>query len=87
MRYEFSWKSEEDQLKRFGTSCPIIGEVFMRSSTDFPKLTPEIQLTFDVLYGAERGQFEQLLRDGIKQPNTGEIKSQIPELTIRHSEW
>ncbi len=61
MLYEFSWQLGSDQ-KLFSTSAPWAAEFMMRSSSDFPKRSKEIQDQFYAIYGGERGKFEELLR-------------------------
>lgn len=78
MRYEFSWPNGS-----FTTSCPIIGETMMRSTTDFPKRSPEIQQQFDAVYGEEWGKFEKLLRDAEINGSSGPVKTGIANLTVQ----
>lgn len=84
--FEFTWCNDEERLQRFGTSCPTIGEVFMRSLSDFPQLSRNSKEFFYRLYGQERGKFENFLRREIAKPHLGELHSGIPGLTIRYSE-
>lgn len=83
MRYEFTWTGQDEKLGHFSTSCPSIGESFMRSQTDFPKLPPDIKKSFQELYGAQNGVFEALLRDPESLNAMAEIRTGIRGLTVR----
>jgi len=85
MRYEFSWLNGTE-LKTFATSCPQIAETMMRSSSDFPKRSPEIQRQFDAIYGAERGKFEKLMREAANNTEFGQVKTGIQDLTVHATE-
>lgn len=85
MLYEFSWNNE-GEAKSFRTSSPAIGEMMMRSSTDFPKRPENIQTQFDALYGAARGAFERLLREVYDQGKSGMLATGIEGLSVMASE-
>ncbi len=81
MRYEFSWHDGKS-VSNFRTDCPVIGEAMMRSSSDFPKRTEDIQTQFQAIYGTERGKFEQLLRNA-NPKGISEVQTGIKGLTVR----
>jgi len=87
MRYEFSWKVNEE-TRRFETSCPQIAEAMMRSQADFPQRTAEIQLSFDQIYGETRGKFAEVLREATMKNAQPGIETGIPGLivTVKRSE-
>lgn len=82
MLYEFSWLLGSE-LKQFSTSAPWAAEFMMRSSSDFPKRSKEIQDQFDAIYGAERGKFERLLDEHHKHNVYGAIQTEINGLHVR----
>ncbi len=86
MRFEFSWDAaENDQLGRFRTSCPKIGEVFMRSQGDLPKLPDQVRNDFFRIFGGEPGKFEALLSQKERTSPANEIITGIRGLCIRVS--
>lgn len=82
MRYEFSWKADEE-TRCFATSCPQIAEAMMRSQADFPRRTADIQLSFDQIYGGTRGKFEKVLCEAAITNVLPEIETGIPGLMVR----
>lgn len=81
MRFEFSWRDEDGRYRRFRTSCPSIAESFMRSGSDFPRITSAIRRQFDLLYGSRPGAFANLLRELAQDGSHVELKTGIEGLT------
>ena len=83
-KFEFTWTDDEQKVGHFSTSCPDIGEVFMKShGAGFPKLPADIKASFDELYGTERGKFEAILKDKMNLNTYGEIETGIRGLCVR----
>ncbi|HLC66420.1 MAG TPA: hypothetical protein VJK52_02160 [Candidatus Nanoarchaeia archaeon] len=83
MHLEFSWANSIGKPTLFRTDCPIIGECMMRSKSDFPSRTKEIQDQFNLLYGSKRGSFEALLRTSTADSHCSTVQTNIKGLSVR----